>query len=117
MPELKYTNLHYLNEVSGGDQAFIKQMIGIFLEQVPEFIAHMEKFLATANYAELGKEAHKAKSSVIIVGLNDLGDKLKELQRLTEEKKDVEKYPDYVEEFKKISRVAMKELQDYADSL
>jgi HPt (histidine-containing phosphotransfer) domain-containing protein len=117
MAELKYTNLNYLNEVSDGDLPFIKQMIGVFTGQIPEFIANMEKFLAEGNHAELGKEAHKAKSSVIIVGMDDLGAKLKKLQLLTEENKETETYPEYVEEFKKLGMAAVKELQDYADTI
>lgn len=117
MPELKYTNLDYLNEVSDGDLPFIKQMIEVFTGQVPEFIANMEKFLAEGNYKELGKEAHKAKSSVIIVGMNQLGDKLKHLQLLTEDNKETETYPEYVDEFKKLSMAALNELKDYAETL
>jgi HPt (histidine-containing phosphotransfer) domain-containing protein len=117
MPELKHTDLSYLNQVSGGEPRFIKEMIKIFSEQVPEFISNMEKHLSDKNYLELGREAHKAKSSVIIVGMNDLGTKMKELQLLTEKLESIEKYPEYVGNFKKLCLEAVEELNEYANQL
>ncbi|MCD6355445.1 MAG: Hpt domain-containing protein, partial [Prolixibacteraceae bacterium] len=58
-------NLQYLEEVSGGDNAFKKELINIFLTQVPEFISNMKHFLTDGNLKELAKEAHTAKSSVL----------------------------------------------------
>jgi|WetSurMetagenome_2_1015567.scaffolds.fasta_scaffold52025_3 HPt (histidine-containing phosphotransfer) domain-containing protein len=117
MPELKITDLTYLNQVSGGEPRFIKEMIKIFNEQVPEFISNMEKFLSEKNYLELGREAHKAKSSVIIVGMNDLGTKMKELQLLTEKSENTEKYPDFINDFKIQCLAAVKELEEYSNQL
>ncbi|NOY95931.1 MAG: Hpt domain-containing protein [Chlorobi bacterium] len=111
------TDLSYLKEVSSEDPEFMKEMIGIFKEQVPEFIANMEKFYQSGQYIELGKEAHKAKSSVIIVGMNDLGVKMKELQILTEKNEKVESYPDYIEDFKTKCLQAITELDEFMKGL
>jgi len=117
MSELKITDLSYLKQVSGGEPKFMKEMIRIFNEQVPEFITNMEKHLNDGNYIELGREAHKAKSSVIIVGMNGMGDKMKELQLLTENNKEVEKYPVFVNDFKILCLVAVEELSEYSNQL
>jgi len=92
-------------------------MIQIFNEQVPDFITNMEKHLADKNYIDLGKEAHKAKSSVIIVGMNGLGDKMKDLQLLTEQNEGIDKYPEIVSEFKTMCLAAVEELATYAEQL
>ena len=117
MPDLKYTDLSYLKEVTGGETEFMKDMIGIFMEQVPEFIENMEKHFASGEYIELGKEAHKAKSSVIILGMNDLGVKMKELQILTEKNEGIEAYPSYIENFKTQCLGAIEELKREMDNL
>jgi HPt (histidine-containing phosphotransfer) domain-containing protein len=117
MPELKITDLSYLNQVSGGEPRFIKEMIRIFSEQVPEFISNMEKHFNEGNYLDLGREAHKAKSSVIIVGMNDLGVKMKELQIYTENNENIDKYPDYINEFKTLCLEAVKELNTHVETL
>ena len=117
MPELKFTDLSYLKQVSGGEPGFMKEMIRIFTEQVPEFISNMEKHLDDKNYIDLGREAHKAKSSVIIVGMNKLGDKMKELQVLTEKNEGVETYPEFVSEFKSLCLSAVEELTVYSNEI
>jgi HPt (histidine-containing phosphotransfer) domain-containing protein len=117
MPELKITDLSYLKQVSGGEPRFIKEMIKIFNEQVPEFISNMEKHLSNKNYLELGREAHKAKSSVIIVGMNDLGAKMKELQLLTEKSENTEKYPELVNDFRVQCLAAVEELEEYSRNI
>ena len=117
MPDLKYSDLTYLKEVTGGETEFMKDMINIFMDQVPEFIENMEKHYANGDYIDLGKEAHKAKSSVIILGMNDLGVKMKELQILTENNEGIESYPSYIEDFKTQCLGAVEELKAIMDSL
>ena len=117
MPELKFTDLSYLKEVTGGETGFMKDMINIFMEQVPEFIENMERHYANGEYIDLGKEAHKAKSSVIILGMNDLGVKMKELQILTEKNEAIEAYPSYIEDFKTQCTGAVEELAREMDKL
>ena len=117
MSDLKYTDLAYLKEVTGGETEFMKEMIAIFMEQVPEFIENMEKHHTNGDYIDLGKEAHKAKSSVLILGMNDLATKMKELQILTEKNEAVEAYPTYIEDFKTQCLGAVDELNREMDNL
>lgn len=117
MPQDKITDLGYLKEVSSGDPEFMKEMVSIFFSQIPEFVENMEKFYEEKNYIDLGREAHKAKSSVIIVGMNDLGKRLKELQLLTETDKEVESYYSYIEEFKSSCYQAIDELNVFVETL
>ncbi|MCL3779293.1 Hpt domain-containing protein [Prolixibacteraceae bacterium JC049] len=112
MSEGKLTNLNYLNEVTGGEPMIVKEMLEMFIGQVPELQANIQQYLADKKYIELGKEAHKAKSSVLIVGMDDLGVRLKELQLLTEKGEAIEKYPEYVEEFVTKCDKAVEELTE-----
>lgn len=82
--EKKYYNLSQIEELSGGDNDFKKELITIFLEQMPEFLTNMEKFLEEKDWEKLGKEAHTAKSSVLIFGMKNAGQNLKDVQNLCE---------------------------------
>ncbi len=117
MPQDKITDLSYLTEVSSGDPDFINEMITIFFSQVPEFIENMEKHFQEGNYIDLGKEAHKAKSSVLIVGMNDLGVKMKELQIFTENNEKIELYRSYIDDFTSSCLQAVEELKEYLETL
>jgi len=108
---MAYTDLSYLKEITGGESSIVIEMVEMFISQVDEFKENLTKYLADKNWVDLGKEAHKAKSSVLIVGMEDLGNNLKKLQLLTEEDKEIETYPDYVKMFMEQCDAAVEELK------
>jgi HPt (histidine-containing phosphotransfer) domain-containing protein len=112
MAQPRYTNLDYLKEITGDDSEITKEFIQMFFDQLPEFRDGMNSFLAEKKWKELGEIAHKAKSSVMTFGMNDLGSRLKELQLKTQKLEEIESYPVYVEEFMTIIAEAEAELQD-----
>ena len=114
---MAYTDLTYLKEITGGENEIVKEMIEMFLAQVEEFKENLNKYLNDKNWVDLGKEAHKAKSSVLIVGMEDLGKNLKKLQLLTEEEKEIETYGSYVKMFEEQCEAAIVELQAELNSL
>ena len=70
--DYKFINTEYLDSVSGGDSEIIKELVILFKDQSFEIYIEMKKLLAEKNYKSLGLLAHKAKSSVAIMGMNDL---------------------------------------------
>lgn len=112
MSEARLSNLSYLTEITGGDPEVMKEFIQLFFDQLPEFKDGLTNHLANKKYKELGELAHKAKSSVMTFGMNELGYRLKELQLKTQKLEDIESYPEYVQEFLDEVAQAEKELQD-----
>lgn len=112
MSQTRYTNLDYLKEITGGEPEIMKEFIQMFFDQLPEFKDGLTNHLTNKNWEELGKLAHKAKSSVMTFGMNELGYRLKELQLKTQKLEDIQSYPAYVEEFLNEVTQAEKELQD-----
>jgi len=110
-------NLSYLREWSGGDQVKIQEMIGIFKSQVEEFARDMDEYLNKKDYLALGKLAHKAKSSISIMGLDDLSNDMKVLENLTKSGKEEEKYPMLVNRFKHETGKAVEELDEVLQNL
>jgi HPt (histidine-containing phosphotransfer) domain-containing protein len=111
------TDLNYLKNMSGGNPEIIKEMIGIFNDQAIEYIRDMQKFLSEKDYLALGKLAHKAKSSISIMGMTDLAADMKTLELLTKENKETESYPSYVEKFISQTKLAIEELKETASKL
>lgn len=74
-------DLTYLESIADGDVEIIKELITIFLEQVPEFTNGFDKSLSRKDWKGIAALAHKAKSSVISMGMNTLGNtELKNLE-------------------------------------
>lgn len=107
---MAFTNLNYLQTITEGDNSSMRELIILFIEQVPEFIGNLKKYLAEEQYIELGKEAHKAKSSVMIMGMDNLSNDLKTLQLDTISGIRKETYAQHVNRFETECLAAVEEL-------
>ncbi|HER07523.1 MAG TPA: Hpt domain-containing protein [Bacteroides sp.] len=106
------SDLNYLKTMSEGDSRFIREMIELFREQIGEYSAIMPDLLHRKDYANLSRLAHKAKSSVAVMGMNKVADLLKELEILAQEGKEAERYEAMVSEFLEQSQLAIEELDN-----
>jgi len=66
-------DLTYLESISDGDYDIVFELIDIFLEQIVEFTRSFEESFSNKNWKNLAAMAHKAKSSVISMGMEELG--------------------------------------------
>lgn len=117
MKDQRITSLSYLDEVTGGDPDITREFIEMFFEQIIEFKTGLRKHLETGKYKELGELAHKAKSSVMTFGMNDLGMRLKQLQLKTQKLEETDTYEDHVAEFESLIDQAQRELQEILDEI
>jgi HPt (histidine-containing phosphotransfer) domain-containing protein len=90
---LKTIDLNHLNSITSGDESFKKELIAIFLNQIPVFIHNMKDYLDNNKMEKLAREAHTAKSSALIFGMENTGKLLKEIQHWAENKKPAEICP------------------------
>lgn len=114
--DYKFIKTDYLETVSGGDWELIKELTDMFREQVVEMHSEMVSLLSEKKYQSLGLLAHKAKSSVAIMGMDDLAQMLKtfELQARTGEA--AELYGSYVSRFENDTKSAISELDDLVNN-
>lgn len=106
--ELKYTDLTYLESIAEGNNQIICELIEIFIDQIPEFTEGMSQCFATRDWKGLAALAHKAKSSVLSMGMSQLGNvDLKNLELLAKQQMvkqmEIDKTPLWEEEVKKIN--------------
>lgn len=64
-------NYDYLNEISGGDEEFIAEILSDFLAQTPELMAQIATAVSQGDAATLGKAAHTLKGSARSVGADE----------------------------------------------
>jgi HPt (histidine-containing phosphotransfer) domain-containing protein len=113
--DYKFINMEYLDSVSGGDPGIINDIVSMFRDQAVEIHKEMKDLLAARNYKLLGLLAHKAKSSVAIMGMTELADMLKKFELQAKEEKEPELYEAYVERFRAETEQAIIELDDIID--
>jgi len=115
--EYMKVNLTYLEKMADGNKELIIEMVDIFKEQVKEFKVQMNTLLDKKNWHGLGKLAHKAKSSVSIVGMEKQASELKELELLTQKEENPEVYETYVNQFIEECEDAIVELDELISKL
>jgi HPt (histidine-containing phosphotransfer) domain-containing protein len=96
--------------MAGSNKELVLEMISIFKSQVIEFGESMDQLLESKEYELLGKLAHKAKSSVAIMGMEDLAQRLKDLENAAREGKNTGSYAKIVASFKQETAEAVNEL-------
>ncbi len=107
-----YANLEYLESMSMGSQEMIDEMIQIFIDQVPEFTEGLRELLDNEQYLELGSLAHKAKSSIAVMGMDELANDLKQLELSAKAGEAPGTYPGLVDKF--IEQVKLTEAEPKA---
>lgn len=115
--KFKFINTEYLDSVSGGDPAIVKELVALFKGQVVEFSFEMNSLFQENNYKSLGMLAHKAKSSVAIMGMAELAELLKSFELEAKEGKNPEKYESYINRFSHDTRMAVGELDELIRNL
>jgi len=110
-------NVSYIEEVCDNSSELIADMVEIFRDQVCEFGTSMKNMLKDEQYYELGLMAHKAKSSVAIMGMEQLARSLKELEANAKAGEKTDSYRKHVDDFIDQTGKAVKELEAYLKTL
>jgi HPt (histidine-containing phosphotransfer) domain-containing protein len=107
--ENKYIDMQYLNEVSS-NKDFQRKIFKLFREEIVTIETHMKTALEIGDYSELADLAHKAKSSVSILGMKKEAETMKQLQVDILENKNEGSYKSTVYEFIQACRTALDEI-------
>ncbi|MBN1108445.1 MAG: Hpt domain-containing protein [Bacteroidales bacterium] len=113
----KYINTEYLDSVSGGDYSVTLEIVAMFIEQAGEIYTEMKTLLEDKDYYNLGLLAHKAKSSVAIMGMADLAAMLKTFELQAKEGVETALYGSYVERYHYETTAAATELNDLVENI
>jgi HPt (histidine-containing phosphotransfer) domain-containing protein len=115
--DYRFINMEYLNSVSEGDPEVIREILQLFKEQAIEIYNGMREYFSQKDYTSLGFLAHKAKSSVAILGMDDLALLLKTFEIQAKDGIENERYESYITRFKAETEAAVLELEHYVNSL
>ncbi|MGB3586455.1 MAG: Hpt domain-containing protein [Tunicatimonas sp.] len=86
-------DLTYLEEITGGDQDFMKSVIKTFIDDAPNTLNQLQKSCAQSNWFEVGQAAHQLKPSLQFIGLKQTLEKVKTIERNCKESSDLSTVP------------------------
>jgi CheY-like chemotaxis protein len=86
-------DLTMVQSVSGGDDGFIKKMVALFIETVPQNIQDMKKALNEENWDQVGKLAHKLKSTIDSMGIKSIRQEIRTVEANAKQKESLQEVP------------------------
>ena len=90
-------DLTMVQSVSGGDEAFIKKMVALFIETVPQNVEELSKATQAENWEQVGKTAHKLKSTVDSMGIKSIRQEIRTVEANAKQKQSLQEIPSLVE--------------------
>jgi HPt (histidine-containing phosphotransfer) domain-containing protein len=103
-------DLSYLNQIFQGNDAMINQIITLFIHQVPTFVQQMNVAVGENRLDDLHPLAHKAKSSVAMLGMKEIEYLFLQVEFCSKNKKTPERIPGLVNQLEKLIEKASDQL-------
>jgi len=91
-------NLDYLQQVFQGNDAMVLRILDIFEEEVPKYFAEMARLGAVGQWRSLHPLAHKAKSSIGMLGMQALLTSILQVETLSRSGTDDKALAEHLEE-------------------
>lgn len=96
LPAEKLYDLAMIHGLSGGDEAFIRQMVELFIETMPASTQELQATLDQQQWDAMGKLAHKLKSTTGSMGMNSIKDEIKAVEQNCKKNENLDQTPDLV---------------------
>jgi PAS domain S-box-containing protein len=107
----KLYDLSMVRSVSGGDETFIKKMVTLFIETVPQNMHELTKAMEDENWEQVGKTAHKLKSTVDSMGIKSIRQEIRTVETNARQKQSLEQVPPLVEKIGSVIDTCIEQLR------
>lgn len=91
-------DLSYLNTISGGDKAFINDMLKMFLTTTFPEMEMLKKHASDEAWELFGSAAHKMKAPIQMLGVPVVSDLILDLELIGKHRTDIDTVPSKVQE-------------------
>ncbi len=105
-------DLSYLNEVAGGSEEFMVEMIDMFLEQTPDYFIQIDQSIDDKNWTKVAEIAHKIKPTLTFMGVDFAKDKMAEVERRAKTNDAVEEIRPVFNQLNELSKVLYVKLEE-----
>jgi hypothetical protein len=109
--ENKLYDLSMIQSVSGGDAAFIKKMVLLFIETVPQNVRELADATAQQNWEQVSKMAHKLKSTIDSMGIRSIHDQIRTVEKYAKNQEQLNRLPDMVLQVESVVSVCIQQLR------
>jgi len=105
-------DLEYIRTFSAGDHEFVKEMVELYIEKIPQEIKALETAVEEKNWHGAYRATHDLKSSTSFIGMKYLLEDVLELEQCTKFEQDLEEVPELMETVVTECKKAIEELRN-----
>jgi len=95
-------DLTMIQSVSGGDDAFIKKMIRLFIQTVPQNVMELVDATKNENWEQVSKMAHKLKSTIDSMGIRTIHDVIRTVEMHAKNRDQLDRIPELVKQVESV---------------
>ena len=104
-------DLSMVQSVSGGDEGFIRKMVALFIETVPQNVQDLKTAMQAENWEQVGKTAHKLKSTIDSMGIKSIRQEIRAVEANARQKEALQDIPALVANIDAVIRECIEQLQ------
>ncbi|MET3115296.1 HPt (histidine-containing phosphotransfer) domain-containing protein [Pedobacter sp. CG_S7] len=105
-------DLSYLSDMSGDSPEFMVEMIDMFKQQTPLYIADLKQAISDGDWSKVSSCAHKIKPTFAYVGREDARDHMQVMEHDARDLKNLEELIVKFEEINEFMKVLNKQLDE-----
>jgi CheY-like chemotaxis protein len=107
----KLYDLAMIQSVSGGDEGFIKKMIQLFIQTVPQNVQELVSATSQGNWEQVSKMAHKLKSTIDSMGIRSVHDQIRNVEMRAKNLEQLELVPEMVKQVETVVSACILQLR------
>lgn len=104
-------DLSMVQSVSGGDEGFIRKMVALFIETVPQNVQDLKNAMQAENWELVGKTAHKLKSTIDSMGIKSIRQEIRTVETNARQLESLQEIPLLVTNIDSVIRECIEQLQ------
>jgi CheY-like chemotaxis protein/HPt (histidine-containing phosphotransfer) domain-containing protein len=108
----KLYDLTMIRSVSGGDEAFIRKMIILFIDTVPQNVKELVDAGSGSNWEQVSKMAHKLKSTIDSMGIRSLHDQIRNVEMRAKNLEQTEQLPEMIQQVESVVSDCIRQLRE-----
>ena len=105
-------DLSYLKTTIGNDKKVIRELLDLFINQLPDLKNDIINSFETKNWKGLKDAAHKAKNSFQILGIKQQAAELNQMERLASENRNHDELGVLIERFRTTCLLVVREIEE-----
>ncbi len=110
-------DLSYLNEISGGDSNFIKEMLELYVNTTAVEASQFTELLNNGDITGIGHLAHKMKAPIQMLGANELFNTIRQLEQIGKNGQGTSDVPGLIHKVQALVKESIEEIQQILGTL